>query len=111
MAVALDRDLGWFRRLKPDDSRSTIGDVLDQDIQPRRDVHHAASVQFPPGMHHRFVLRGLIRRAEQEHFRRCAGVASAQQPGSNDARGVERERVASGNEVGQVSEVPVLQRA
>jgi hypothetical protein len=88
-----------------------IGDLLDDCIEPWRHVNHPAGPQLPARMHERFVLTRLTRGSEQKHLGRRARIPLTEQSGTEDPRRIQDDGVTRRNEVGEIREVAMLDRA
>jgi hypothetical protein len=98
-------------RVELHDARTPIGHLLDRHVEAGRDVNDATGVELSARMHHRLVLTGVTGWAKEEHLRRRAGVACAEESRAKDPGRVQDECIARRNEVHEVHEVAVLERA
>jgi hypothetical protein len=71
----------------------------------------ATFVQLSAGVHQRLVLPGRTGRTQQEKPRRRPGIALAEQACAEHPRRVQDQRLAGGDEIDEISEAPVLERA
>ena len=69
-------------------------------------MHDASRLELAAGVHHR-LPQVLAERAKQQDLGGCSVVAHAQQPGAEYAGGVEDDGVAGGNQVLELTELPV----
>ena len=85
------------------DARAALGDLEHLRVEARRDAHHAPRLELRPRLHHRFPSV-VAEFAEEEHLGVRAGVALAEQPCPEDARGVEHHRITGAQELRQLVE-------
>src|SRR5439155_25259608 len=70
------------------------------------DANDTPRFELAAGMHHRLPHR-FAERSQQEHLGGRSVVADAEEPSAENARGVEHECVAGGNELLEIAELSV----
>src|SRR5688572_165443 len=111
VTVRLDGFLDRYGRVEADDTRPALGDFLDMHVEARRDVDDASRAKFSAGMYEGFVLSVRTGWPQEQDFGGRARIAVTEQTGAEDAGRIQDDRVASGNELDEVREVPMLERA
>ena len=103
MTEPLDGFVDRQRRAKPNDARSSLGDLEDVDVEIVGNANGATRLQFAARMHERLVAI-TAERLEQKDLGLAARVARAEQPSAKHARGVEGEHVARRDQLSDVGE-------
>jgi hypothetical protein len=106
VSVLLDCLLDRQLSIEPYYASTTLSGRDDLRLEVIGDVNRAARLELAAGVNHRFPGR-VSERSQQEDLSGRSVFADAEQSGSKDARGVEDDRIAGGNELLEIGETPV----
>src|SRR5688572_30731291 len=105
--VSVDGCLGGQRRAKLHHSRSALCRLENLDLEVRTDVNHSSGLELSTGMHH-CLIAIVAERPEKKQLSRGAGIASAEQAGSEHTSRVENHHIARRDDAHDVAKYPVL---